>query len=422
MVSQNILNLVDTGMVGSLGDDALAAVGLASMASFLSMAFIMGLSVGVQAMAARRMGEQRQSEMAVPLNGGLLLAATIAIPLSTGLIFAAPVLFPLLADHQEALVEIGVPYLQIRFVAILAVSCNFAFRGYWNGVNLSHLYMRTLIVMHVTNVFLNWVLIYGNLGAPELGATGAAVASAVATYLGLATYFTLGFKHARANGFLRGIPDRKTMATMLRLALPNGIQQVFFAAFFVTLFVVLARIGKAETAAANVLINITLVAYLPAMGLGISSASLVGQALGRKDPDDANRWAWDIVRIAVVLLFVIGMPMLLFPDAVLAPFIRTPSTVDLARPALRLVGATIFLDAIGIVLMQSLLGAGASRAVMLVSVVVQWGVTVPLFWLVGIELEWGLMGVWSVFIAQRFVVGFLFYVVWRRGAWKRIEV
>ena len=96
MASQNVLNLVDTAMVGVLGASALAAVGLGSFANFMASAFITGLSAGVQAMASRRLGEGRESESAVPLNGGLLLAGGLALPLSAVLILNADTLFSFL--------------------------------------------------------------------------------------------------------------------------------------------------------------------------------------------------------------------------------------------------------------------------------------------------------------------------------------
>lgn len=421
MVSQNILNLIDAAMVGTLGDEALAAVGLCSMVNFLAMAFITGLAAGVQAMSARRKGEGRDAEMAIPLNGGLALAASIAIPWSILLIIVIPWILPLITP-DAAIVDLGVPYVRARFVALVAVSCNFAFRGYWNGVNRSGLYMRTLIVMHVTNVAGNWLLIYGNLGAPELGATGAGIASALATFAGTAVYFSLGLRHARDSGFLRGIPNKTTIATMLRLAVPSGIQQMFFAGSMVALFSILSHIGTAETAAGNVLINVTLVALLPALGLGLASASLVGQALGRGDPDDAAQWGRDVSRIGIVLLWLLALPMLVVPDLILSLFIHEPSTLDVARAPLRLIGATMFLDGIGIVLMQSLMGAGATRTTMFVSITLQWGFMLPLAWLIGLELGYGLFGVWMVITGQRLLQAIIYSGLWRSGKWADVKV
>ncbi len=286
MVSQNVMNLVDTAMVGRLSMAALAAVGLSSFAGFMAQAFIMGLSSGVQAMAARRLGQGREDEMAVPLNGGLLLALALGIPMTVVLFLIAPAVYPYLNSDPEVIRE-GVPYLQARLCAITAVGMNFAFRGYFNGVNLSRIYLRSLLTMHACNLVLNYGLIFGELGMPEMGATGAGIGTAIATYIGTATYFVMAMRFARKAGFLRGMPDRKTLSAMLELAIPSGVRQVFFAAGLTALFWIIGRVGTTALAASNIMVNLMLVAILPGLGLGMAAASLVGQALGRKQVADA---------------------------------------------------------------------------------------------------------------------------------------
>lgn len=421
MVSQNVLNLVDTAMVGTLGDEALAAVGLASFANFMAQAFITGLAAGVQAMAARRMGEGRTGEMAVPLNGGLLVAIVLALPLSTLLFGLAPTLFPLLID-DPAVVALGVPYLQARLVGMVAVGMNFAFRGYWNGVNRSQLYMRTLLVMHASNIALNYVLIYGELGFPELGATGAGIGTTAATFIGTATYIVLALRQARAQGFGRGLPDRATLRSMLRLAIPNGIQMLLFATGFTVLNWIIGQIGTPELAAANVLINLTLVALLPGIAFGLAAASLVGQALGRGDVDDARRWGWDVARVASFALALLGLPFLVAPELVLRGFIHEAQTLALAATPLRLIGVVMAADAVGVVLQNAMLGAGASRQVMFVSVAMQWGLFLPVAYVVGPLLGFGLLAIWLANIAYRLLQAGLFVALWRRGTWARVEL
>src|SRR5690606_2933136 len=117
MVSQNVMNVVDTAIVGTQGRAALDGVGMSNMAVFMAQAFIMGLASGVQAMSARRLGEGRAQEMAVPLNGGLLLAVVIGVPMSVLLYLAAPALYPYLRSDPAVIAE-GVPYLQARLVAV----------------------------------------------------------------------------------------------------------------------------------------------------------------------------------------------------------------------------------------------------------------------------------------------------------------
>ena len=292
MMSQNVLNLVDIGMVGRLGDAALAATGLGGFANYLAIAFIIGLSAGVQALAARRLGEGRVSETAVPLNGGLLLSLLLGLPLCAVLYFATPWAFQFLTE-DPAVAELGAPYLQVRLLSMIAVGMNFSFRGYWSAVHMTGIYLRTLLIMHALNIFLNWVLIFGNLGAPELGVYGAGLATTLSLYLGTALYFWFAWRHARERGFLDRVPARSTLWQQFKLSLPSSLQQLFFAAGLVMLVWIVGRIGTAEVAAVNVLMTFHITALLPAFGVALACTTLVGNALGRKDEDDAARWGWD---------------------------------------------------------------------------------------------------------------------------------
>lgn len=421
MVSQNLLNLVDTAFVSVLGDEALAAVGYGSFANFMSLAFITGLAAGVQAMAARRKGEGRESETAVPLNGGLLLAVGFGVPAAVLTYLVAPRAFPVLTN-DPSVAALGLAYLQIRLLGVPAVGMNFAFRGYWNAVDLSKLYLRTLLVMHVINALLDYVLIFGAFGAPRLGVAGAAWATLIATWTGTAYYFVQAFARARANGFLRGIPSVSTMWTMLRTSLPAAVQQFLFAAGMTAFFAIVGRLGTAEVAASNVLINLLLVALLPAMGFGLAAASLVGQALGQRDPSAARRWGWDVVRTAVPVVMVIAAVGLVAPDLVLAGFLHDPATRELARWPLRIISLSLPIDVIGAVLLNALLGAGASTRVLFVSTGLQWLVFLPVAFLVGPYLGLGLTAVWLANAAYRLMQSGIFAALWRSEAWTRVRV
>lgn len=421
MVSQNVLNLVDTAMVGTLGEAALAAVGQASFLNFMFIAFITGLSSGVQAIAARRKGERRHSETAVPLNGGLLLALLLGVPMTAAFVVIGPLILPLLND-DPAVVEQGVPYLLARLSALVAVGMNFSFRGYWNAVDRSNLYMSTLVFMHAANIALSYCLIFGKLGAPELGTLGAGIGTAIATWLGTATYAALGVRYALKAGFLTERPTLPDLRSMLKLALPTSIQQLLFATGFTVLFAIIAYVGTTEVAAASVLINVTLVGILPGLGMGLAAASLVGQALGSEDPEDARRWGWDVSRVAVAVMALIGLPMLLVPDLCLSPFLHEPATLDVARLPLRIVGATIAIDGIGMVLLQALLGAGAARQVAVVSIGLQWGLFLPAAAIVGPVLGGGLLAIWIAQAIQRALQAAVFAWIWQRGSWAKIKL
>jgi putative MATE family efflux protein len=421
MVSQNVLNLVDTAMVGTLGNAALAAVGLGSFANFMSTALILGVSVGVQAMASRRQGEGRLSETAIPLNGGIAVVMAVGLPLSLVLFLLAPEIYGLLNNDPEV-VRLGTTYFQVRVSAAVFVGINFAFRGYWNAVDMSKLYMSTLVVMHIINICLNYVLIFGKLGFPELGVQGAAIGTAGSTAIGTLIYFGLGFKHARSAGFLKQLPKWENILALVKISIPNGIQQLFFAAGWLTLYTIIGRVGTAELAAANVLINCMLVAILPGIGLGLGAATLVGQALGRKDKEDAFQWGFDVVKVGLVGLGFLGALMMVFPDLILSIFLTDPVTLEMARLPMRLSGLMMPFEAFGLILMNALLGAGDSKRVMIVSIMTQWGFFLPAAWLIGPILGMGLLEIWICNGIYRIATSAVFVAFWRSRSWAEIKL
>ncbi len=421
MVSQNIFNLVDTAMVGRLGPTALAGVGLGSYVNFMAFAFVTGLAVAVQAMVARRKGEGRDDITAVPLNGGLVLALAAALPLSTILFLLAPTLIGWLNDDPGVVAEAG-PYLQARVVAIAAVGMNFAYRGFWNATDRPGYYLRTQLIMHAVNIALNYMLIFGNWGAPAMGALGAGIGTAIATFVGTAMYTYLGVGHGRPNGFLVGWPDRDTMRRLIRFALPSALQQFLFAAGLTAMFWIIGLIGVRALAASNVMTNIMLVAVLPSLGLGLASATLVGQALGRGDIADARRWPWDTIWVGMALMLAIGLPLVLVPDLVVGVFVTDQETIAIARWPLRMIGCVTLVDLVAGVMMNSLNGAGATRQTMIVTVIMQWIVFLPTAWLVGPTLGYGLLGMWICYVVYRIAVACILSALWQAGYWSRIRL
>jgi putative MATE family efflux protein len=421
MVSQNVLNLVDIGMVGQLGTTALAAVGLGSFVNWLSMAFILGLSTGVQAICARRVGQQAQGEVAVPLNGGLLLALGLGLPLAVLVIALAPPLLDLV-NPDEAVVREATPYLQVRLAALVAVGMNFSFRGYWSAVHKTTLYLATLLIMHSINIFLNWVLIFGNLGAPAMGVTGAGLATTLSIWIGTLIYIAFGIRHAWNEGFLHQMPSARTLIDQLRLTLPASLQQLLFAAGMVALITIVGYIGTRELAAVHVLLTLGLLIVLPAIALGIATATMVGNALGREDVEDARRWGWNATLFVGAIGLLMGVAIALFGKPILSIFLTDPATLEVAYPPLLITAAVIAFDIAGLVMMHALLGAGATRQVMKVSVVCQWLLFLPAAALAGPVLGFGLVGVWILHAVYRLGQTAWFVLAWHRGDWQSIRV
>jgi MATE family multidrug resistance protein len=349
------------------------------------------------------------------------MAVVVGVPLSVLLFLTVGRWFPYLTS-DPAVAKIGGAYMRARVLSVVAVGVNFAFRGYWNGISRSRQYMITLTAMNVLNILLNYVLIFGKWGFPRMEAVGAGLASCIATFAGSGLYLIMGLRGARANGFARCMPDRAVFVSLLKRAGPNSIQQLFYAAGVTALFWIVGRVGTVEMAAANIIITMYLFGVMPSMGLGIAAASLVGQALGRRNPEDAYRWGWDVTILTVGLMTVVALPMVIFPAAMLRLFTTSEEVIAAGTWALALAWLGMPIQSVGLVLMQALMGAGANTRVMCVSVCCQWGVLLPGAWMAGPVWGFGLTGIWLVQLFYRTLQSTLLAASWRQGGWRTIEV
>lgn len=424
MVSQNVLNLVDIAMVGRLENTsiALGAVGFGGIASWLFSAFFMGAGSGVQAITARSMGAGNPEEARSALVTSLFMVVLLMVPYGLILsLFSVDILGLLATD--AAVIEVGTPYLEVRLMAIPFVIANFCFRGYWNGVGKTRLYLKTIVIMHLANIFLNWVLIYGNLGMAPLGVFGAGLASAISVALGSLTYFLLAISDSSPGRFLMWPKSLVKMARrILRLSIPNGTQNVLFSLGFSAFYAIAQRLGTAELAATNVLINLNLACILPGLGFGMASATLVGHSLGRGRPKDAFTWAWTTVSVAVASLTLLGILMAAFAPHWLSLLVHDDETVALAIVPLIVLGLIQPADSIGVVISQTLLGAGAVRTVMGVSIALQWGLFLPAAYYFCVVRGADLTTLWFLFAGWRVLFALAMIGVFRRGKWVSARV
>jgi len=421
-VSMVLLGLIDTAMVGTLGNAALGAVGLSSFAAFIFLGLFFGFSIAVQALVSRRAGEGRDSECAEPLQAALLVIGLAAPVLSGALYLLVPWLIPLI-NNDPAVVAISVDY--IRWLILQAVFVGFiaANTGFWNGIGNSRIYVPSMVAMHVMNVFLNYVFIFGNFGAPAMGAEGAGFATFLANVLGAVLYLRLGLRYGRDHGYLRRRPNQAETRRVLRLAVPAGLQQVLDVTALTVTYSIVGRVGTAELAVYSVLINFINVVGLPAWGLGTAGATLVGHALGRRDVAAADRWARDTVKIGIVAMAVIGLPFWLAPEWLLALWIHDPDTLALAVWPTQILGLMIAINGIGYMLATLLNGAGDVQKVTWINFFTQWLILVPGAWLMGPVLGFGLLGIWLVHqFLFRLGHVFIFGWFWRRGDWARVMI
>ena len=443
MVSQNVLNVVDAAMIARLGTVAVAAVGLGSTANFQCQALLQGVSSAVQAIAARSYGKSmtdvafaEKKEIARPLNAAIVIVSFFGFPLAWWCYHNCAWFVPTYyASRDVAVASATVPYLRARLLAVPAVGINFAFRGFWNAIQQPQVYMNTLVVMHITNITVSFMLIWGvpALGVPKLGVTGAGLGTAFSVWVGTAMYIYQGFKRAKKYGFgfslrrreggaeldeeFSSFPTKEEIMLLIKQALPTGITNVLYASAMVFMYAIVGAISTTSVAAVNVLINLMLVLVLPCMGMGLAAGALSGRALGAGDVEDAKQWPWDVSKITAAGMSIFGLLIALFPQPILSVFLTDPEAIRVATMPLRLTGLTACGDAVSLTMQNALLGVGDVKTVALVSILAQWAVFLPIAWFSVHKLNQGLFCVWAIYVLYRVGVGMVYAWLWKRGKW-----
>lgn len=422
MVSGVLLGLVDSAMVSTLGNAALGAVGFSSFLSFIYLGIFFGFSIAVQATVSRRKGEKKEETCGAYLSAALVLIAITAPILSLLLYFAIPYIFPLINSDPEV-VAIGIDY--IRWLIVQAVFIGFiaSNTGFWNGIGLSKIYLPTLLIMHASNVLFNYMFIFGEYGAPKMGAEGAGFATALSSVVGAGMFLYLGLRHGKSYGYLSRRPTVTEIGNIKRLAIPAGLQQVLDTLALTVTYSIVGMVGTKELACYSVLINFINLVGLPAWGLGTAGATLVGQSLGEKKVEEATRWAWDVLKLGMVGMFFLGMPFWIIPESILAIWIHDPQTRQLAILPTQILGIMITINGIGYMLSTMLNGAGDVKRVTWVNLFSQWGLLVPGAYILGPYLGFGLIGIWCLHqFGYRAGQAAIFIYYWRQGGWARISI
>lgn len=424
--TQSVVGLADAAMVAPLGSEALAAATTGSLNTFSFIIFPMGLVFIVQSFAAQLhgRGEPAASRRYAMYGLGVAVLAMVAA------IAGIPFLGQLLATFRyEPAVHAGITeYMAWRVWSAGAVVGTEALGNWFSGLGDTRVQMRASVVTMVSNLALNWVLIYGELGAPAMGVKGAALASGIASVLGfLVVAFAYHVRSRELGGHeplrLRG----SEFLRMLRFGVPNGINWFMeFSAFVLFINALVAPLGTGVLAAFNVILNINSVSFMPAFGLSSAGAILVGQAIGRRMHDEV----WPIVRRTARVMLVwqgsVGLLYLLLPGPLMSLFAGgQAATSDFVRVgAVMLAISSVWqvFDALGLALGEALRAAGDTAWCLWARLVIAWAVFLPASWWAIVKLDAGPNGaMWCVVF---YIVLLAAVLAWRfrSGAWRRIDL
>ncbi len=423
-ISQTLMGLIDTMMVGQLGEASLAAVAVSTLLFSAVAMSIKSVDVAVQTFTARRVGQRRDSEV------GAVLATAVLISLTVGFVFMlVGLLWPHglmgLVSQNDAVRQLGAEYLVFRYLGILPLILYFQIKGMFDGIGWTRIGMIIGVGMNILNVGLNWVLIFGHWGVQPMGVAGAALASTISTLvaaLAMVLVALQGPVRQRFSLFSRKNFHPQLVIPFLKIGYPPALQTLGIVTGFLVFYFILGKISVVALAAGNIVMRVAAVSFMPGVGVGSAVQTLVGQSLGRGDPLGARRTAWGGVALGVMIMGLLGLLFVLMPKSIMGMFTNNNDLIAAGVPILRLMGLVQIIDAVGMVLAGALRGAGATRAIMLVDVFTGLLLMPPLAYLFGIVLNGGLTGAWIGLLVWFTLYAIALTVLFFRMSWQELEI
>ena len=442
-LSRVIMGLTDMAMVSRLGAVALAATGMGSLLLWVVMSMGIGVRTAVQTVTSRRLGQKIFDECGHALHNGIMLAFLLAIPATLlGTYFSVEIAEIFLQDSD--VIPQCASYMYIGFYGIFFVLSGFAFQGFYTGIEQTKIHMKVTIVSNLINVYLNAGLIYGTDGVtaffekigipwmavlwqwydfPAMAVKGAALATVIASGWMVVQYsFHILNEKVKKYKPLQFQYSSKNLIQQIKLGFPIGAQEVISMTGFAIFYKIIGTIGTIELATSEVILNIAHASFMPAVGVGMAAATLVGKYLGEEDPDNAELAIWSALKWALLIMGSMGLLFIFGPHWVITIFSDEPEIIRLGIPCLRIIGVLQFFDAIGLTLFFVLTGAGNTRFPAIMNMATCWLMFLPLSYYLSIYLKMGIIGAWFGFAAWIVPFAIIMALKVSTGSWKKIEV
>ncbi|HEX7024229.1 MAG TPA: MATE family efflux transporter [Gemmatimonadales bacterium] len=420
---ESVFAVVNVFWVGRLGAGAIAAVGLTEAMFSCIYALGMGLGIGATATVARRIGEKNPDGAARAAVQAIALGVMIAAPIALAGGIFAPDLLRLMGAAPDVVAG-GSGFTRVMFSGNFVVLLLFLINAIFRGAGDAAIAMRSLWIANICNLILDPLLIFGIGPFPELGITGAAVATTVGRGMGvLYQFYRLSERNNRfviRREHLR--LDPALLSSLLRLSGSGIFQILITTTSWIGLVRVNSTFGSQALAGYTVAIRIVMFALLPSWGMSNASATMVGQALGARKPDRAEQSVWRAASYNLWFLGGIGVLFVAFAPWLVNPFSADPEVRRIATLALRIVAAGFPFYAYGMVLTSAFNGAGDTWTPTLLNLFCFWLWEVPLAWVLSKQLGWGPAGVFASIAIAFSTLAVASAVLFRRGKWKTRRV
>jgi MATE family multidrug resistance protein len=445
MLSQSVVNEVDVVFFSRLPSPE-SSNGQAALLPSLLVVWLFGgslsaISVGTQALVARRYAEQD------PDRAGAVLSNAAWFCLLTGGVFSVlglltlPLILGLVIKVPEVR-DVALSYTRWRLFGVISMSMTMGIKAFFDGIGKTHVHLVAAVVMNTLNVLFCWMFVFGHLGAPRMGVPGAGMSAFIATWVGLFIMVAYAAQYSRLYRPLRWSNLSRSLTwDILKLSIPGGAAVVVMMFGFLLFSGVVDRLDAAQhtvktlrvygqgaseavnSAATTDIVEILKLTFTACLGFGTAAATLVGQSLGAKRPDDAQRFGWASVRLGLVIFGVVGLcEGVLFTGPIVGFITRSDAVRMAAMFPMRIMGIVTPIISVAMILSEALFGAGNPKFVAVAQLILVFCVLVPVAYVLGLVLHLGLQGIWmAVCLYAVLAAAAMSFKFWQ-GNWKTIKL
>lgn len=423
MVMESLFAVVDIFFVGKLGVNAVATVGLTESVLTIIYSIAIGLSMAATAIVARRIGEKNQQAASIAAFQAIMVCSIFAIAMAVIGVWQAQTMLRLMGGSEELIAE-GYRYTQIVFGGNVAIMLLFLINGIFRGAGNAALAMRALWIANGFNIVLDPLLIFGWGPIPAMGLEGAAWATTIGRSLGVVFQLLVLFKGMSIIRFYWESLQMnwKTIWTILKVASGGMGQFLIESASWIFLMRIISESGSVALAGYTIAVRLIIFVLLPAFGFSNAAATLVGQNLGALQPGRAERSAWLSAHITALFLGVCSVVFVIGAGYFIAIFNQEAGVIEVGRLGLTIICLGYVFFAYGMVMSQSLNGAGDTRTPTIINLAVLWGFQLPLAYVLANTFGLGAVGVFWAITVSHSVHALVSMWVFNRGKWKLVHV
>lgn len=420
----SLVGSIDIMMVGGLGAEAIAAVGLTNQPKFVLLAMIFSLNVGVTAIVARRKGAEDFKGANSCLKQSIILSFIISLIMAiSGYIFANEIM--LFAGAGEDVINDSVAYYKILMVSIVFTSLSLTINAAQRGVGNTKISMRTNVVANIVNLMFNYFLINGVWIFPRLEVRGAAIATTLGSIVGFlmsvfSVYYNTRILDLRGKGNWKF--DKDTMKAFFSISGSSVVEQVFMRIGFFSFAMIVAALGTIAFATHQICMNVINLSFCFGDGLSAAAASLVGQNLGAKRPDKAKIYGKTGQRMAFIISTILFFVFILARKQIIMLFNSEEHIVSLGGMIMIIIAFTTHAQTSQTVYNGCLRGAGDTKFVALISFISIALIRPGLAWILCFPANLGLKGAWIALFADQTMRYILGKKRFDSGKWTKIKI